>query len=52
MTSSEDAEPRPGESPEHIAAEIRATRRALAQTVDALASVRGTIYFVPSASAK
>ena len=39
MTSSESnehAEPRPGESPEQIAAEIRATRRELAQTVDAL----------------
>ena len=36
MTSSDDAKPRPGESPEQLAAEIRVTRRELAQTVDAL----------------
>ena len=32
----EDAKPRPGESPEQLAAEISATRRELAETVDAL----------------
>jgi hypothetical protein len=33
---SEDAKPRSGESPEQLAAEISATRRELAETVDAL----------------